>query len=695
MRVKGGLLKVDQTYSIVLAGLKADEENLASMHFSRSGHEIVTAKGMYDALDKLQARKADLIYLQPSADIETVNEIAELHGRHPELPIVLACARTDEGRVLDAWHAGATDIIYLPLTPSSLDASLRRSARPPAAQAPGQALPTQARFFFLDESGKESRVNIYPPRFTIGRSHGNDLILSHSGVSRLHAEVLVQNGQYLLRDLNSKLGTYLNGVRVEQAKLSGGDKIQLGGPQCVSLIFQTGDLLQSLLSVSDPSSEINLSLHGFREVGMLFAAFRALSSTPVLDDLLALVVDTAIELTGAERGFIMLREEGGELSFRCARNDRKCTLDGSIFQTSHRVPYEVFKTGNPIVIKDLDLSDQSEDHSLTRRLGLRSISCVPVRYYTVHDADNLSRVERAETIGVLYVDSSSIGAGPSNIRIDALKTLATEAAMAIYNAQLYKDSLDKRRMEQQLATAHEIQQALLPAHEKDLRYVRACSQNLPCHEVGGDYFDYFTVDEGSFSFALGDVAGKGMPAALLASLIQGVLSAQMLFSMSLPDMISNVNRILAQRGTGNRFVTFFFGTLDPDGNCIYINAGHNPPMLLGPDGSIQELTVGGMVLGLFAEAPYEQGTVKLRPGDHLVLFTDGVVEARNRADEEFGMERLTALLIENARASAPEILACLRDSVLAFAATAPQHDDITMMVLGFRESEAPPQIPVN
>jgi phosphoserine phosphatase RsbU/P len=682
---------MDATYSILLAGLKTAEENLASLHFSRSGHRIVTASGIYDALDKLQTHRADLVYFQASADTSTVNEIEEIHGRFPSLPIVLACARPVEGLVLDAWHAGATDIIFLPLTPKSLDASLQRSTRHLAVREQGQALPLPARFSFLDESGKKSCVNIYPPRFTIGRSHGNDLILGHLGVSRSHAEVLVRNGEYLLRDLNSKQGTYLNEVRVDQAKLSHGDRVQLGGLQGTRLTFQTGDLLQSLLSVSDPKADVNLSLHGFREVGMLFAAFRALSSTPVLDDLLALVVDAAIELTGAERGFVMLKNESGDLSFRCARNDRKCTLDGSVFQTSRRVPLEVFNTGNPIVIKDLDLSDRPEDHSLTRRLGLRSISCVPLQCLTVHDADDVSHLRHAEIIGVLYVDSSKIGAGASRMRIDALKTLATEAAMALYNARLYKDSQDKHRMEQQLKTAHEIQQALLPSSQKDMPYVRACSQNIPCHEVGGDYFDYFTAEEGGFGFVLGDVAGKGMPAALLASLIQGVLSAQTLFAAPLPEMISNINRILSQRGTGNRFVTFFFGTLDPDGTCTYVNAGHHPPILLSADASMRELTVGGVVLGLFAEAQYEAGTVKLCPDDHLILFTDGVVEARNAADEEFGVERLKDLLRENAGAVAPEILACLRDSVLAFSATAPQHDDITMMVLGFRESKNYPR----
>jgi sigma-B regulation protein RsbU (phosphoserine phosphatase) len=191
---------------------------------------------------------------------------------------------------------------------------------------------------------------------------------------------------------------------------------------------------------------------------------------------------------------------------------------------------------------------------------------------------------------------------------------------------------------------------------------------------------------GRFGFALGDVAGKGMPAALLASLIQGIFSAHAIFDVPPAAMISSVNQSLTQRGTGNRFVTFFFGILDPDGNCTYVNAGHNPPILVRRDGSMKELTAGGMVLGLFAGAQYEADTVKLEPDDHLILFTDGVVEALNNAGEEFGKERLIALLHANARSTALEILVRLQEAVLSFSAHAPQHDDITMMILGFRES---------
>jgi serine phosphatase RsbU (regulator of sigma subunit)/DNA-binding response OmpR family regulator len=674
-----------ETYSILFSGLNTSESAFVSTHFSRLSHEVILAGNPTEARESLRSRKIDLLYLRPSADNRAVEELAAIAGPHPSLPVVLVCAQAAQSLVLDAWRAGAADILFLPLTAQSLNASLQRGARRMLPRENAGTTPVGGRFFYLDEAGKECWAGIHPPRFTLGRGAGNSLSFGQMGVSRSHAEVLMQGGEYLLRDLGSKLGTYVNGARVEQARLTDGDRVQLGGSQGTTLVFHAGDILQSLLSSSEAKAEIGLSIRGFRDVGKLFAAFRAFSTIPVLDDLLALVVDTAIELTGAERGFIMLKEQNGDLSFRCARNDRRRPLDGSLFRTSQRVPHDVFKTGRPVVIKDLDFGDGAESHNFTRQLGLRSISCVPLRYLTVHESGTLSAVGQAETIGVLYVDSENVGAGLSHARVDALETLASEAAMAIYNARLYKDSQDKRRMEEQLAVAREIQQALLPQPNRSVEYAQACSQSLPCYEIGGDYFDYFDLEDGRLGFALGDVAGKGMPAALLASLVQGIFSAQTLFSSPLPAIMGNVNRNLVLRGTGNRFVTFFFGILDADGNCTYVNAGHNPPFLLARDGSMKELTEGGMVLGLFAAAQYEAATLRLQPGDHLVLFTDGVVEALNTAGEEFGTDRLVALLRANAQASASEILARLQEAVLAFSAHAPQHDDITMMILGYRE----------
>jgi serine phosphatase RsbU (regulator of sigma subunit)/pSer/pThr/pTyr-binding forkhead associated (FHA) protein len=667
--------------NILLIGLDNSSETIASKHFRAGQHTVDTSPDLATAGRKTELA-AEIIFLQPESDNRAIEDLEQASALFPTLPVVLICPRSDLDITLDAWRAGAADIAFLPLKEDALDGIIERAKQRTRSLAAGSE--PQARLHYLDETGKERWIPVTAPKFTVGRSSTNDLVLPQVNISRSQAEISMIEGEYTLRDLKSKHGTFLNGARIEEANLAHGDRLQLGGLRGQTLTFHQGDLLQSLLG-AESMPDANLAVRGFKEMGMLLSTLRALSSIPLLDDLLSLVVDAAIELTGAERGFIMLQDDNGGLSFRCARNAFKSPLDGSSFKTSRRVPEEVYETGKRKVINDLDIDTHAADHSSTRRLGVRSISCVPLRYLTFHDSGSLSSIGRMETIGVLYVDSQNIGTGLSNTQIDALDTLASEAAMAIYNARLYKESQEKRKLDEQLAIAQEIQQALLPSPNRDLPFVCARSQNFPCHEVGGDYFDYFDLEGDRFGFALGDVAGKGMPAALLTSVLQGIFSAQTLLNLPLPVMISNVNRNLASRGTGNRFVTFFFGILDAEGNCTYTNAGHNPPLLVSPDGSLKELTDGGLVLGLFPTATYESGTVRFQPGDHLVLFTDGVLEARDASGEEFGDDRLQQLLKENAKASAADILQRLNEAINEFSADTPQHDDITMMILGYQE----------
>jgi sigma-B regulation protein RsbU (phosphoserine phosphatase) len=674
-------------HSILLMGMSDPE--VALRELAGAGHRVSTAPGPAQGIESLDNAELDLVYLQPRSDDRAIEELRQVLAHQPDLAVVLVCATPSTPLTLEAWRNGAADILFQPLTPEALQQSLNRASNRTVSRALAGNEAVQARFRYFDDAGKEQWIAIVPPRFTIGRGSNNDLVLAKMNVSRAQAEVILQDTDYLLRDLGSKHGTFVNGTRIEQAVLSHGDRIRVGGLQGQVLTFHKGDLLQSLLAGTGSKADSGISVHGFREMGMLLSTFHALSSIPLLDDLLNLVVDNAIEVTGAERGFIMLKESDGNLSFRCARNAHKQPLDGSSFQTSRRVPDEVFHTGRRVVINDLDLDSESEDHSSTRRLGVRSISCVPLRYLPFRDSGGLSQLGAIETIGVLYVDSANIGGGLSQGQIEeALDTLASEAAMAIQHARLYKESQVKRKLEEELAIAREIQQALLPASGKTLHFMNACSVNLPCHEVGGDYFDYFDMDQGRLGFAVGDVAGKGMSAALLAAMLQGIFCAQTLLNLPLPSMIANVNCSLARRGTGSRFVTFFFGILDAEGNCTYTNAGHNPPILIRPDGSMRELTEGGMVLGLFPKAEYEARTVKMEPGDHLVLFTDGLLEARNTTGEEFGEERVRDLLRENAKTPADVILTRLQEELASFSANAPQHDDITMMVLGFRETPA-------
>ncbi|MCY4661606.1 MAG: SpoIIE family protein phosphatase [Acidobacteria bacterium] len=240
-------------------------------------------------------------------------------------------------------------------------------------------------------------------------------------------------------------------------------------------------------------------------------------------------------------------------------------------------------------------------------------------------------------------------------------------------------------LEQEMRTAAAIQRALLPNTHRAGSFFDAAAAAEPCRSIGGDFFDYIDLPAGALGFVLGDVAGKGPPAALLAALMQGSLVAQAHAGTGPAATVAAVNTAIVRRGIQGRFVTLFYGVLRPDGSLAYCNAGHNPPILARADGSVCRLDVGGMVLGVFGDAPFVEGSQALGPGDHLVLFSDGVSEAMNEAEEEFGDERLLACLASltgDAEQRLQHILAAVRQ----FTGDAPQHDDVTAMVVSYRSS---------
>ena len=203
-----------------------------------------------------------------------------------------------------------------------------------------------------------------------------------------------------------------------------------------------------------------------------------------------------------------------------------------------------------------------------------------------------------------------------------------------------------------------------------------------CRSIGGDFYDYVDFADGSVGFALGDVAGKGPPPALLGAMLQGMFAAQAHLAEGPAETISRVNQALFRRAVEARFVTLLYGVLAPDGRLIYCNAGHNPPFLIGQDG-VRRLETGGVIVGLFDGAEFEEETLTLKPGDMLVVFTDGVSEARSKAGEEFGDDRLLAAIQANPGVSAETMLAAVFASVDAFTADAAQSDDITALIVRY------------
>ena len=510
------------------------------------------------------------------------------------------------------------------------------------------------RLVITDSLGRRS-VSVEAGPFAIGRGSDNQLQLPDTRVSRRHAELHQDQNGWRIRDCGSRFGTFVNDEKVDESPLKVGDRVRLGQTE---MRLETGD------TTSGASSSFD-----FRQVNALLAGLRALGSTQVLDEVLAIVLDSALELTGAERGFILLAEPGAGLTLKVARARGGITLTKA--QTSQQIPDEVFATGTDRIVTDLLDESLAQRHAGTVALGIRHVLCTPLKVAQYATGGGEKR------IGVLYLDSRERGYLQT---AGALHALAAEAAVVIENARLYQEVVKKERVAQELRIAAEMQQALLPPAHWEMPRAELAAISTPCRDVGGDLFDYVSRADGGLSFAVADVAGKGTSAALLTAVVQGLFAAE----AEAPDgpavVVSRINRGLCRRQVASRFVTAFYGQLTGDGMLRYCNAGHNPPFLIQSD-KVSRLDSGGTVLGLFDVSTFDTGIAPVATDDMLIMFSDGVTEAENLEGEEFGDDRLAACLTDIRGKPAGDVLDGIQRELAAFCGTAAVRDDITLMVL--------------
>jgi phosphoserine phosphatase RsbU/P len=517
-------------------------------------------------------------------------------------------------------------------------------------------------------------VNIDKPLFTIGRRRETDLPLAGADISRVHAEISCDNGACIIRDKQSRFGTFVNGEKITERVLAHGDQLRLGQAGDTDIVFYVGDDAPSVEdSVVSATTEL-------RQMAALLEGLRALGSGRVLDEVLAMVLDSAIEVTGADRAFIMLANRDKTLEFKLARARGKVTLPGKTFETSRKIPESVFATGQQTIVEDLLDGDLKQTHNVTVALGIRHVLCTPLRL--VRYVERVDQKLPTEIIGVLYLDSRERATLRSLKVQSALETLSAEAALAIENARLYREALDKAKFEQELKVAAAIQQSLLPPGNREGPFFSTAAASIACRAVGGDFFDYVDVATNRFGFILGDVAGKGSPAALLASAVLGMFSAEATYQSSPAPLITRLNHGLFRRAIESRFLTTFYGILGVDGVFTYCNAGHNPPLLVSASG-IRRLETGGLVLGLFEHAAFEEETVTLEPGDLIIAFSDGVTEAMNPDNEEFTDDRLLACATAHCGEAPQQIMNALLADVQTFCAGATQSDDVTVVMVRY------------
>jgi serine phosphatase RsbU (regulator of sigma subunit)/pSer/pThr/pTyr-binding forkhead associated (FHA) protein len=552
----------------------------------------------------------------------------------------------------------------------------------------------------IDPNGRRARVRIEPIPFRIGRQPESDLIIRDSRASRTHARILFEQGEYVIEDCGSRHGTSVNGHRITRQPLHNSDRIEFGAQDSYQLIFALdGAELKRLVDQMGEQAALHDSPTAAHPVGGNLGKLRAIldlartvQSSFSVDDVLASVVDTALTITGAERGFLMLRN-GTALDTRVARHKRGYHLRDTDLRVPREVLHRALQHRRELLSMNFDPTaiDETRPQNSIADLELRSVVCVPLVRIRTGQGDSTSMLSTgSETVGVLYMDSRVTAADLTGGNRELLQTLAIEASTVLENARLLVEERAKHQMEEELQLARTIQQSLLPGKLPTEGWMAASAGSVASREVGGDYYDITAVDPRCYCVVVADVSGKGVASALLASLLQGALITATGVPEGLVRRIVRLNQFLLDRTGGEKYATLFYSLLHDDGRLSYVNAAQCPPIVVRVNGECIELEATGMPVGLMEGAEFALETLRLAPGDRVVIYSDGVTEAQNQKREFFGKKRLNEILKTHAGESCSAIHDAIQEGVTAFTEGAPQSDDITLVVLEYRGSSAPP-----
>ena len=537
-----------------------------------------------------------------------------------------------------------------------------------------------------------------PASFLIGRGEaGNQLAIPDRRISRNCAAIVTTDGQYALEDRGNQLGVFINGERISGKRpLRDGDVVTFGLEDSYRIVFHSaspGSTIEHLLTRVGRISTSESSPIGLGKLNLLLEATMLLHSQLPLDAVLEAMLDRAIAVTDAERALLLEATPGGSLQHRAARRAGGTSLNPqgiSPTQTALRMAVDS-QTG--VITGDLQQADvalQGAQSIIAQRL--RSVVAIPLYAMPrASTAESMVNVQRGQFLGILYLDSRRPAAF-SKLERQILDALAVEAASILDNARLVERERQRQRLEQELSIAREIQQALLPRDFRDFPHLSIAGFNTPCHAVGGDYFDVFQLSDGRTAFVIADVAGKGIGAALLTTMLQGALTGMTLGADPV-RVFKHINDFLCRHVEVGKYATMFLGIIDREGNLDYLNAGHPSPLLLRAGATTEGFTQGSFPVGLIPDANYEAVRVPLQPGDTLVLFSDGVTEAADPQEQLFGVPRLSEALAGQHEATLDELQKRVAESVERFARGAEQADDITLLLIRYRTAaQASPSV---
>lgn len=405
------------------------------------------------------------------------------------------------------------------------------------------------------------------------------------------------------------------------------------------------------------------------EVSILNEIAIAVSSTLALDRILDLIVKKCVKHLGAEQGTVLLLDEQQEEKpFQTMIRGWDSSSRGLPYHLDAQLTGWMLKHRRPLLSNNFPADDRFQCLP-GETAPIQSLLCVPL-------------LAKARMIGVLCMFNRKGGEDFNEADQRLLSIIATQSAQSIENARLLEEEKRLRHMQEELRLAYDIQTNLLPAAPPEVAGYDVAGRSIPAKVVGGDYFDFIPVDCDTLAFCLGDVSGKGMPAALLMSNLQAAIRSLTMRQVSIPECLDLANNHIFHNSTPEKFVTFFYAALDTRNHRLaYANAGHNHPLLIRPEGSHRTLETGGLALGCMGGVSYEEESFDFNPGERLVIYSDGISEAMNADGEEFGEERLLRVVKGYPGRSAADMLDTVFQQVQMFTGDEPQMDDMTVVIL--------------
>jgi len=523
----------------------------------------------------------------------------------------------------------------------------------------------------------------------VGRSSDAGIAVPDRSMSRRHARVFREGGEWLVEDLGSRNGTLLNGRRITEPTPVGIGTVLRIGSTTVNVteaadqgastsagiefdghtVFRSAaELLREPQEISSGADMVagDVLRRYTARLKVLNEVHQSLDRSLPLEDLLELILDRAFDNLRPEEGTIFLKGPDGEY-YRAA--SRSIKGDNSKTLYSRNLVQQVVEKGQAALVLDTTADERFNQAMSLLDAGVRSLVAAPL----LDPAGALGLIVLGSTLGIRQFTEGDM---------ELLTSLASVAAMRIRNTRLAEQALERERLERDVALARQIQVGLLPKALPVIEGWQLYAHNIPSRGVSGDFYKVELVDDGSCAIMVADVSGKGIAASLLTASLEALAAGPIHDAVPPEEICDRVSHLLYERTPPEKYATGFLASFDPvSGLFRYCNAGHNPGIVLRTAGEVELLASTGMPLGILPTGVYSPGNVTLEKGDTVVLYTDGLTEAENPEEEEYGEERLAALCAAHREESLDDLAATISADQDAYVRGVPYVDDRTVVLV--------------